>query len=133
MAFLQQIIELLSRPPGSVIYHLLTLFALQVVLALAFSRWQRDANDEAARRMTFAAGGMPVSYTHLNPAEDPELGDYEAFRDCLTAVCVPLRVGFQLFGAMVIGTDTPVQFEDDPCLLYTSSPSALCWPCWAMT
>jgi signal transduction histidine kinase len=58
MAFLQQIIELLSRPPGSVIYHLLTLFALQVVLALAFSRWQRDANDEAARRMTFAAGGM---------------------------------------------------------------------------
>ena len=48
-----------------------------------------------------------------NPAEDPELGDYEAFRDCLTAVCVPLRVGFQLFGAMVIGTDTPVQFEDD--------------------
>ena len=67
MAFLQQIIELLSRPPGSVIYHLLTLFALQVVLALAYSRWQRDANDEAARRMTFAAGGMlTVSYTHLD-------------------------------------------------------------------
>ena len=61
MAFLQQIIELLSRPPGSVIYHLLTLFALQVVLALAYSRWQRDANDEAARRMTFAAGGMLVA------------------------------------------------------------------------
>ena len=61
MALLQQIIELLSRPPGSVIYHLLTLFALQVVLALAFSRWQRDANDEAARRMTFAAGGMLIA------------------------------------------------------------------------
>lgn len=61
MAFLQQIIELLSRPPGSVIYHLLTLFALQVVLALAFSRWQRDANDESARRMTFAAGGILVA------------------------------------------------------------------------
>ena len=58
MAFLQQIIELLSRPPGSVIYHLLTLFALQIVLALAFSRWQRDPNDESARRMTFAAGGI---------------------------------------------------------------------------
>jgi signal transduction histidine kinase len=61
MAFLQQIIELLSRPPGSVIYHLLTLFALQVVLALAYSRWQRDANDEAARRMTLAAGGMLIA------------------------------------------------------------------------
>ena len=61
MAFLQQIIELLSRPPGSVIYHLVTLFALQVVLALAFSRWQRDPNDEAARRMTFAAGGILIA------------------------------------------------------------------------
>lgn len=61
MAFLQQIIELLSRPPGSVIYHLLTLFALQVVLALAYSRWRRDANDEAARRMTLAAGGMLIA------------------------------------------------------------------------
>lgn len=61
MAFLQQIIDLLSRPPGSVIYHLLTLFSLQVVLALAFSRWQRDANDESARRMTFAAGGVLIA------------------------------------------------------------------------
>jgi hypothetical protein len=26
-----------------------------------------------------------------NPADDPELGVYEAFRDCLTAVCVPAR------------------------------------------
>lgn len=61
MALLQQIIELLSRPPGSIIYHLLTLFALQIVLALAFARWQRDPNDESARRMTFAAGGILVA------------------------------------------------------------------------
>lgn len=61
MTFLQQIIELLSRPPGSIIYHLLTLFALQVVLALSFSRWQRDADDESARRMTFAAAGILVA------------------------------------------------------------------------
>lgn len=48
-----------------------------------------------------------------NPPEDPELKAYEAFRNCLTAVCVPLRAGFQLFGAMVIGTDTAVQFDHD--------------------
>lgn len=58
MAILEQIIELLSRPPGSVIYHLLTLFALQIVLALTYSHWQRDANDESSRRMTFAAAGI---------------------------------------------------------------------------
>ena len=48
-----------------------------------------------------------------NPPEDPELRVYEAFRECLTAVCVPLRAGFQLFGAMVIGTDTAVHFDHE--------------------
>lgn len=48
-----------------------------------------------------------------NPQADPELHVYAAFRDSLTAVCVPLRAGFQVFGAMVIGTDTPVQFDKD--------------------
>lgn len=61
MALLGQAIELLSRPPGSVIYHLLTLFALQIVLALAYSRWQRDAGDESSRRMTAAAAGILVA------------------------------------------------------------------------
>lgn len=46
-----------------------------------------------------------------NPQDDPELMVYAAFGDCLTAVCVPLRAGFQLFGALVIGTDTAVQFD----------------------
>jgi signal transduction histidine kinase len=46
-----------------------------------------------------------------NPQDDPELKVYEAFRQCLTAVCVPLRAGFQLFGAMVIGADTAVHFD----------------------
>jgi signal transduction histidine kinase len=46
-----------------------------------------------------------------NPPEDAELKVYEAFRRCLTAVCVPLRAGFQLFGAMIIGTDTAVHFD----------------------
>lgn len=48
-----------------------------------------------------------------NPQEDPELKVYGAFRECLTAVCVPLRAGFQLFGAMVIGADTAVHFDRD--------------------
>lgn len=48
-----------------------------------------------------------------NPQADPELQEYEAFSKCLTAVCVPLRAGFQLFGAMVFGTETAVQFDRD--------------------
>ncbi len=55
-----------------------------------------------------------------NPQDDAELQVYEAFRECLTAVCVPLRAGFQLFGAMVIGTDTAVHFERDHIELFSA-------------
>lgn len=58
MVLLQQIVDLLSGPPGSIVLHLVTLFALQIVLALAYVRWQRDPGDEASRRMLFAAGGI---------------------------------------------------------------------------
>jgi signal transduction histidine kinase len=61
--------------------------------------------------------GAAIQHAELtvtnNPLTDPELKEFAAFRKCLTAVCVPLRAGFQLFGAMVIGTETAVQFDDD--------------------
>ena len=55
MGFLQQIIRLLSEPPGSIIYHLVTLFALQVVFALSYSRWRRDSDDDQAQRLMWAS------------------------------------------------------------------------------
>lgn len=58
MFLFEQIFDLLSSPPSSVVFHLVTLFTLQIVLALCYVRWQRDPGDEAARRMMFAAGGI---------------------------------------------------------------------------
>lgn len=55
-----------------------------------------------------------------NPAQDPELSAFAAFQECLTAVTVPLRAGFQLFGVMVIGTDTAVQFDEDHFNLFSA-------------
>lgn len=43
--------------------------------------------------------------------QDPELSQLVAFRACKTAVCIPLRAGFNLFGAMVIGSKMPVKFN----------------------
>lgn len=65
------------------------------------------------RGVVGAALGQAEAVVTNNPQEDPELQAYEAFRECLTAVCVPLRAGFQLFGAMVIGTDTAVHYDRD--------------------
>ncbi|MCA9928557.1 MAG: GAF domain-containing sensor histidine kinase, partial [Anaerolineales bacterium] len=46
-----------------------------------------------------------------NPKQDPELRTFVAFQSCLTAACIPLRFGFQIFGAIVIGSDTAVKFD----------------------
>ena len=58
MNFTTQLIQLLSEPPGSFLYHLLTLFALQIVFAISYGRVRRDSGDELARRMAWAAGAM---------------------------------------------------------------------------
>ncbi len=47
------------------------------------------------------------------PRKDPELSQYVAFQNAVTAVCIPLRAGFQMFGAMVISSKTAVKFDDD--------------------
>ncbi len=48
-----------------------------------------------------------------NPRKDPELSQFVAFQNALTAVCIPLRAGFQIYGAMVISSNTAVKFDDD--------------------
>lgn len=58
MSLLQQAIQLLSETPGNMIYHLVTLFALQVVFAIAYSHWKRDPSDSLAYRMAWAAGAI---------------------------------------------------------------------------
>ncbi len=47
------------------------------------------------------------------PRKDPELARFIAFHNAVTAVCIPLRAGFNIFGAMVIGSDQEVTFDED--------------------
>ena len=56
MSFLNQIIELLSQPPGGLIYHFGILFAIEATLGIALGYRQRPA----VRRVALAAGGMLV-------------------------------------------------------------------------
>ncbi|MFN2134559.1 MAG: hypothetical protein ACK2UK_01305 [Candidatus Promineifilaceae bacterium] len=58
MDFSGQLVQLLSEPPGSFVYHLVTLFALQVVFALSYARWRRKPEDDMARRMMIAAAAL---------------------------------------------------------------------------
>lgn len=56
MGYFNQLTALLSEPPGTVVFHLVTLFALQAILGMALNQWRQDRTDRVARRMAIAAG-----------------------------------------------------------------------------
>ena len=56
----------------------------------------------------FAKAETAVSYT---PSDDPELSEYIAFQKAKLVLVIPLRAGFQIFGAMVLGVSRPVKLS----------------------
>jgi signal transduction histidine kinase len=56
MSFFQQLIQYLSQPPDSIVYHIVTLLALQATLGLAWWQTRRSPDDAFARRLAWAAG-----------------------------------------------------------------------------
>ncbi len=58
MSLLEQISQLLSGATGNILYHLITLFSLQVIFALAYTQWRRDPSDQLMRRSMWAAGAI---------------------------------------------------------------------------
>lgn len=55
--------------------------------------------------------GVPVFCDQ--PSSDPELQYFVAFQTCRSALCVPMRAGFDNFGVLLYGSDQPGAFTDD--------------------
>ncbi|MFZ0545526.1 MAG: GAF domain-containing sensor histidine kinase [Candidatus Promineifilaceae bacterium] len=55
-----------------------------------------------------------------NPKQDPGLLNFIAFQECYTVMAIPLRAGFQIFGAMVLGTEKKTSFTDEHLDLFSS-------------
>ncbi|HEY73794.1 MAG: hypothetical protein DRJ03_25060 [Chloroflexi bacterium] len=58
--FVKNLIELLTSPNGSLIYHLVTLFAIYLILGIAFGHWNRQRRDLAAARLLVAGAGFAL-------------------------------------------------------------------------
>jgi signal transduction histidine kinase len=62
MSFIQQLIQLLTEAPGSIVYHFVTLFSIQAALGLALWQWRRhvakDSADPLARQIAWAMSGI---------------------------------------------------------------------------
>lgn len=60
----EQILGLVGEPPGSLVYHFITLFAVEAALAIAFGQWLRD-RDEGTGRLAMAALGIGLARAML--------------------------------------------------------------------
>jgi signal transduction histidine kinase/GAF domain-containing protein len=65
MPLLRDFIELITTPPGDMIYYLVTLFAIQLVLGIAFGHWNRNRRDLTAMRMLALGAGAALAYIVL--------------------------------------------------------------------
>ncbi|MBC7251722.1 MAG: GAF domain-containing protein [Anaerolineae bacterium] len=61
MYILIDAVNLLTTPPGGLVYHLIVLFAIEAILGIALGQWQRDRKDRAAGRLSVAAGLLLLS------------------------------------------------------------------------
>ncbi|MBK8987464.1 MAG: GAF domain-containing sensor histidine kinase [Chloroflexi bacterium] len=55
-----------------------------------------------------------------NLERDPEVRTFIAFRNCQMAICIPLRAGFNIFGAMLIASKATLQLNDEHHELFVS-------------
>lgn len=60
-----------------------------------------------AKVLSSAAPALATS-----PAADPELREFESFRTCQTVLCLPLGVGQDSYGVMLVGSQEPYAFKD---------------------
>lgn len=82
MSFIQQLIQLLTEAPGSILYHMITLLSIQAALGLALWQWRHRSNkdtadDSLSKRMVWAMSGILLARLAILLAilltSDPEM------------------------------------------------------------
>ncbi|RLC99565.1 MAG: hypothetical protein DRI77_02520 [Chloroflexi bacterium] len=59
--FAKSLIELITSPNGSLAYHLVTLFAIYLILGIAVGHWNRHRRDPTATRLLIAGIGLALA------------------------------------------------------------------------
>jgi signal transduction histidine kinase len=58
MNIFEQALQLIIEPPGNLVYYLVTLFALEAILAMAMGEWLRGRRTASVQRWLLASAGM---------------------------------------------------------------------------
>jgi signal transduction histidine kinase len=87
---------------------------------------RRFVSRDLEKRIKGEGGIIAEAINHAEPAvtdqprQDPDLLNFVAFQDCHNAMALPLRAGFQVYGAMVLGTDKKTTFTAEHLDLFSS-------------
>ena len=90
------------------------LYENEQLIEIVGRRTQNDGdlmlNDRVGAIGTAMKNAEPIVINE--PKNDPAIGESPSFRRCYTVVCVPLRLGFQIYGLMIIGSGIKMQFDE---------------------
>jgi len=107
------------REFGSVAQRLVSMVLLFTQDGLVVSASRRLTSRDEATRLTGTRGAIAQALKTAEPVicDDPkadtELASFVALHRCVTAVIVPLRVGFESYGVVVYGSPEPNVFTPD--------------------
>jgi signal transduction histidine kinase len=93
---------------------------LEPIAALRFVSQDYDKRLPGQRGVIGKALREAEPAVTSNPAQDPELLSLVAFQGCQTVVCLPLRAGYHIYGAIILGTEETFDFEERDLELLTS-------------
>ncbi|MBL7202580.1 MAG: GAF domain-containing sensor histidine kinase [Anaerolineae bacterium] len=111
-------IVLSNRPAGAV--YLYGQDGLYIAAARGISYLEMDlaVKGEQGALSHVLSRAEPLLLDSL--ADDPELRQYTPFRRCRAAICVPMRAGFELYGAVVFASPTHGVFGEEHVELATA-------------
>ncbi|MBN1976551.1 MAG: GAF domain-containing protein [Anaerolineae bacterium] len=87
--FLLDLRDFVSAQPGDLAYHLVTLFAIQIILVVAFGHWVRHRRDLGATRLLVTGVGIMLARTSLMFLA--VLGSAGALASSVIALLLPLE------------------------------------------
>lgn len=99
------------------------LYEEDVLIPVASRRFvSRDLEKRLDGRKGLVATALNKAEPRVTntPKQDPELSNFVAFQGCFTVMAIPLRAGFQIFGAMVLGTEKKTNFTAEHLDLFSS-------------
>ena len=101
--FLLDLRDFVSAQPGDLAYHLVTLFAIQLILGVAFGHWVRHRRDLSATRLLVTGIGLMLARASLMFLA--VLGSVGALASSVTALLLPLERFIEF--TMVVEVEMP--------------------------